>query len=136
MKHDDLVSLLKSARTIAVVGISDTTDRPSYRVATYLSRFYEIVPVNPHLESWEGRACYPSIQEIPTDLRIDIIDIFRRAEEVPRIVDAAIGRGIRCVWMQQGIVNDDAAWEAEQAGLSVVMDRCLAVEHQRLIARR
>ena len=135
MKHDELVDLLKSAKRIAVVGISDRIDRPSYRVATYLSRFYEIIPVNPNLTSWQGHPCYPSLHEIPDELQVDIVDIFRRSEEIPRIVDAAIEKGARCIWMQQGIINDDAAWEAEHAGLNVVMDRCLAVEHQRLIAR-
>ena len=134
MNHEELVNLLKSARRIAVVGISDRADRPSFRVATYLSRFYEIIPVNPNLASWQGRDCYRSLQEIPLHLQIDIVDIFRRTEEVPRIVDAAIARGVSCVWMQQGIVNDDAAWAAEHAGLSVVMDRCLATQHQRLIS--
>jgi predicted CoA-binding protein len=123
------------ARVIAVVGISDKPDRSSYEVAQYLAKHSEIIPVNPNLKEWQGRRCFQSLLEIPSTTIIDIVDVFRRSEDVPAVVDDAISRGnIKCIWMQQGIVNEVAAEKARAAGMMVVMDACLAVVH-RLAAR-
>lgn len=134
LTNSELSELLKLTKTIAVVGISDDPERPSFGVSQYMSRFFEIIPVNPKLTTWQGRAAYPSIVAIPKARSIDIVNIFRRSEDVPVIVDQAIMRGCRCVWMQQGIVNEAAAAKARAAGLLVVMDNCIAVVHRTLIA--
>ncbi|MFM7148335.1 MAG: CoA-binding protein [Gemmataceae bacterium] len=120
--------LLRAARTIAVVGLSDKPDRDSYKVAAYLQRVgYRIFPVNPALEQVLGEKCYPSLRDLPQP--VDIVDIFRRADAVPPIVEEAIACGAGCVWMQLGIRHDEAARRARDAGLSVVMDRCILIDH-------
>ena len=130
---DYLRKLLTEAQTVAVVGISPRPNRPSHAVAAYLRDVgYRIYPVNPAIESWNGIAAYDSVSDIPE--KIDIVDVFRRPLQVGPVVDDAIAAGARAVWMQQGIVNEDAAQIARQAGLDVVMDRCMLVEHRRLIA--
>ena len=123
--------LLKTSRTIAVVGLSSKRFRPSYGVAEYMQRNgYRIIPVNPLVETVLGEKCYPDLESVPE--RVDIVDIFRRAEFVPAIVEAAIRIGARAVWMQEGVVHEDAAERAATAGLVVVMDRCLLKEHRRI----
>ena len=118
-------------RNIAVVGISDNPERPSYGVANYLlAHGYNIIPVNPNLREWEGKKCYPDLKSIPE--RVDVVDIFRRPEAVPPIVDEAIAIKAKAVWMQEGIVNEEAAAKARAAGLEVVMDRCMMKEYNRL----
>ncbi len=118
-------------RTIAVVGISDDPERPSHFVASFLdSRGYKIIPVNPKLTEWEGKKCYPDLLSIPE--KVDVVDIFRRSETVPPIVDEAIKIKAKVVWMQEGIVNEEAAAKARDAGIEVVMDRCMKKEYQRL----
>ncbi|MEW6218588.1 MAG: CoA-binding protein [Thermodesulfobacteriota bacterium] len=125
--------LLAFARRIAVVGLSPKPERPSHQVARYLlAAGFEVIPVNPGLAFVLDRPCYPSLAAVPGP--VDIVDIFRRPEEVPALVREAIRIGARAVWMQQGIVHAAAAAEARAAGLMVVMDRCLKVEHQRLAA--
>jgi uncharacterized protein len=122
--------LLKSARTIAVVGLSNRRFRPSYGVSEYMQRAgYRIIPVNPTLTEVLGEKCYASLDEVPD--AIDIVNIFRRSEYVPEIVEAAIRKGAKAVWMQEGVVHEDAARRAREAGLFVVMDRCILKEHQR-----
>ena len=133
MSDEELAALLTSVNTIAVVGISDRSDRPSYGVAKYLQRYFRVVPVNPHLANWEGLACYPSVGDIPNGDEVDLVNIFRRPIDVPPIVDAAILRGVRAIWMQLGIKHADAAQRAVNAGIAVVMDRCIAVEYRRLL---
>ena len=129
---DYLRKLLTEARNVAVVGISPRVNRPSYAVASYLRDFgYRIFPVNPAMESWNGLPVYDAVSEIPA--QIDIVDIFRRPLQVGPVVEDAIAAGAGAVWMQQGIVNEDAAQAARDAGLDVVMDRCMLVEHHRLI---
>ncbi len=121
--------ILGQARSIAVVGFSPKDNRPSNMVGRYLIEAgYRVFPVNPGQSEICGLSCYPNLVAIPEP--VDIVDIFRRPEEVLPVVEEAIGIGARVVWMQQGIVNHEAAALAEAAGLTVIMDRCLKVEHQ------
>jgi predicted CoA-binding protein len=113
---------------VAVVGLSPDAERPSFRVASYLKeQGYRIIPVNPKLSRILGETCYPDLTSIGGP--VDVVDIFRRAEETPAIVDQAIAIGARAVWMQEGIVNETAAEKARGAGLLVAMDRCMRKEH-------
>ena len=123
--------ILKSSRTIAVVGLSPKPDRPSYRVAGYLQKQgYKIIPVNPTTKEILGEPSYPDLSSIPEP--VDVVDIFRRPEEMPAIVEEAIKKGVKAVWMQEGVINEEAATRAKDAGLLVVMDRCMLKEHQKL----
>ncbi len=123
--------LLQSARTIAVVGLSSKKARPSYGVAAYLQRAgYRIIPVNPQETEVLGEKAYSSLDAVPHP--IDIVNIFRRSEYVPEIVEAAIRIGARCVWMQEGVLHEAAAEKARAAGLIVIMDRCILKEHRKL----
>ena len=125
-----ITELLHSARTIAVVGLSSKRFRPSYGVSEYLKRSgYRIIPVNPKEQEVLGERCYPDLDSVPGP--IDIVDIFRRSEFVPEIVRAAIRKGAKAVWMQEGVFHEAAAREAEAAGLVVVMDRCILKDHRR-----
>jgi len=124
--------ILQDSRTIAVVGLSPKPHRPSHQVARYLMEAgYTIIPVNPSQDAILGLRCYPDLRAIP--VQVDLVDIFRRAEEVGPIVEDAIAIGARFIWMQEGIVNQAAAALAEAAGLSVVMDRCTMVDHLNLL---
>jgi uncharacterized protein len=126
-----IADLLHSARTIAVVGLSSKRYRPSYGVAEYLRRSgYRIIPVNPLESEVLGETVYPDLDAVPE--AIDIVDIFRRSEFVPAIVEAAIRKGAKAVWMQEGVIHEGAARRAEAAGLIVVMDRCILKDHRRL----
>ena len=126
-----LAEVLRSARVIAVVGLSSKRWRPSYGVAEYLKRAgYRIVPVNPQETELLGEKCYPDVDSIPGP--VDIVDIFRRAEYVPEIVAAAIRKGAKAVWMQEGVIHEEAARRAEAAGLVVAMDHCILKDHRRL----
>ena len=128
-------NLLRNAKTIAVVGLSRRRSRPSYGVSEYMqSRGYRIIPVNPNATEVLGEKAYASLDEIPG--HVDIVDVFRRSEFVPEIVDAAIRIGVRGVWMQEGVVHDDAAARARAAGLEVVMDHCILKEHRKMTARQ
>ncbi len=126
---DEVRRILETARTIAVVGLSDKPDRDSYRVAAYLQgQGYRILPVNPNLTEILGERAYGSLRDVPVP--IDVVDIFRRPEAVPAIVADAIAVGAKAVWMQDGIVHNAAAEEARAAGLTVVMSKCLLREHR------
>ena len=128
---DDLREILVKTKTIAVVGLSDKPDRPGHRIPAYLqSQGYRIIPVNPMLSEVLGEKAYPSLREIPVP--VDVVEIFRRAEDVPPAVEEAIAIGAKIVWMQLGIVNEEAASRAESAGLGVVMDTCMGATHQLL----
>ncbi len=132
MADKDIKGILKEYRTVAVVGLSPKEERPSYNVARYLkSQGYRIIPVNPNAREVLGEASYPDLKSIPE--KVDIVDIFRRSEDVPPIVDEAIAIGAKVVWMQEGIINHEAAERARKAGLEVIMDRCMLKEHKRLI---
>jgi hypothetical protein len=123
--------ILKSSRVIAVVGLSSNPERPSYEVATYLKeQGYRIIPVNPRENKVLDEVAYPDLYSVPES--VDVVDIFRRPEEVPAIVEQAIKIGAKAVWMQEGVVNEAAATQARQAGLLVVMDKCMRKEHQKL----
>ena len=116
---------------IAVVGISADPSRPSHEVASYLRRVgYEILPVNPGLTNWEGLACHPNLTAVPPP--VEVVDIFRRSDQVGPIVDEAIAIGARAIWMQMGVIDEAAAARARAAGLLVVMDRCMLREHAKL----
>jgi len=132
MESLEISRLLKECRNIAVVGLSPKENRPSNQVARYLIEAgYNIIPVNPGQSDILGKTCYPNLKSIPE--QVDIVDIFRRAEDIPPIVDGAIAIGAKVVWMQQGIVNEEAAEAARKAGLTVIMDRCLKVDHMNLV---
>ena len=126
-----MADILRSARTIAVVGLSGKRFRPSYGVAEYLQRAgYRIIPVNPADTAVLGEKCYASLDDVPD--AVDIVDIFRRSEYVPEIVEQAIRKGAKGIWMQEGVIHEDAARRAESAGLTVIMDRCILKEHRRV----
>jgi hypothetical protein len=126
-----IAGILRSAHTIAVVGLSGKRFRPSFGVAEYLQRAgYRIIPVNPLESEVLGEKAYPDLDSVPEP--VDIVDIFRRSEHVPAIVEAAVRKGVQTVWMQEGVVHEDAARRAEAAGLAVVMDRCILKEHRRM----
>ena len=120
--------ILKTSKTIAVVGLSSNKFRPSYGVAKYLQAAgYHIIPVNPQETEVLGQKSYARLEDFPE--KIDAVDIFRRPEYVPDIVESAISLGVRAVWMQEGVINPEAAEKARQAGLLVVMDHCMLKEH-------
>ncbi|MFQ6057481.1 MAG: CoA-binding protein [Anaerolineae bacterium] len=131
-ENDVIERILKGSQTIAVVGLSPRPDRPSHSVARYLqAQGYRIIPVNPMVEEVLGQRSYPDLASIPGE--VDVVDIFRRPEHVPPIVEQAIQIGARAVWMQEGVINQEAAERAREAGLDVVMDRCMFKEHSRLV---
>ena len=124
--------LLRSSRTIAVVGLSSDRSRPSYSVSAYMQRHgYRIIPVNPNEREVLGEPAYSRLEDLPEP--VDIVNVFRRSEFVPEVVTAAIQSGAKAVWMQQGVINEAAAQQARDAGLFVVMDRCILQEHARIL---
>ena len=131
--QDDVRKILTSTKTIAVVGLSNKPDRPSYEVAEYLKAAgYRIIPVNPTIKEALGEKAYPSLRDVPG--KVDVVQIFRRPEEVPAVVEDAIAIGAKVVWMQPGAENEDAAARAEAAGLKVVVGACMMVTHRNLVA--
>jgi len=135
--NEEIDAILADARTIAVVGLSDKPDRDSYRVAAYLQQHgYRIVPVNPAVTEILGERAYPDVAAIPPEITVDVVDIFRKPDQIPPIVDQAIVRGAKAVWMQLGLAHNAAAAAARAAGLHVVMDRCTKIEHSRWSAGR
>ena len=132
MGNADIKQILTTYKNIAVVGLSADADKPSHEVAAYLQQAgFRIIPVNPACQEILGEKCYPTLAEVP--LEVEIVDVFRRSEFLPEIVEQAIAKGAKVVWMQEGVVNEAAAARAEAAGLAVVMDRCLLKEHVRLV---
>jgi hypothetical protein len=130
--HAEIGSLLRQARTIAIVGLSPKADRPSHMVGRYLlDAGYSLFPVNPGQSEILGLKCYPDLVSIP--VHIDIVDIFRRSEDVYPIVEEAVKIGAGAIWMQLGIVNQEAAEFARRHGLQIVMDRCIKVDHSALL---
>ncbi len=122
--------ILNEYHTVAVVGLSPHPERPSYKVASYLTGHgYHIIPVNPQAKQILGKTSYPDLSSIPET--VEVVDIFRRPEEVMPIVEEAIKIGAKAVWMQEGIINEAAASKARDAGLLVVMDKCMRKEHWR-----
>ena len=129
----EIADLLRNAKTIAVVGLSNNPMRASLGVSRFLKRQgYRVIPVNPNETEVLGERAYPCVKDIPD--AIDIVDIFRRSSNVPPVVDDALQKpGIRCIWMQEGVFHREAAQKAEQAGIPVVMDRCILKELARLL---
>jgi predicted CoA-binding protein len=136
--ESEIAELLRRAATIAVVGLSADPRRPSYRVATALLRYgYDVLPVNPQIDAWNGRRAAPDLEaalaDLPAGRTIDIVDVFRRSEHVAGIVDDCVRLHLGALWLQQGVIDQPAAERARAAGLFVVMDRCLYVERARLV---
>ena len=129
-ESEQITELLNTAKTVAVVGLSPSPLRPSYGVAAYLqSHGYRIIPVNPEIKGALGEKAYASLKDVPE--KIDVVNIFRRPENVPPVVQEAIELKIPAIWMQETIVHEDAAAKARQAGVFVVMDRCILKEHRK-----
>lgn len=128
--NDPIRELLARSKIIAVVGLSSKPHRPSHGVARYLQSVgYRIFPVNPNEREVLGEKSYARLEDVP--VKVDIVDIFRRSERVPPVVESAIAIGARAVWMQEGVIHEEAAARARAAGLEVVMDRCLLKEHNK-----
>ena len=123
---------LRNSKTIAVVGLSGNPERTSYQVSKYMQeQGYRIIPVNPNYDEILGEKCYPAVQEIPEP--IDVVDVFQRSEVTPPIAQSAVDIGAKVLWLQLGVVNETAASIAREGGLEVVMDRCMKIEHGRLM---
>ena len=126
-----VLKILRSFRNVAMVGVSADPEKPSNIVFKYLTEHgYNVIPVNPTIEEVLGKKCYASLSAIPE--KVEVVDIFRRSEDVPPIVEEAIKIGAKAVWMQEGIINNAAADKAQSAGLLVIMDKCMRKEHIRL----
>jgi len=124
---------LKTAKTIAVVGCSPEETRPSHSIARYLlSAGFDVIPVNPGHAEILGRPCYPDLASIPGDVRVDIVNVFRRSEFIPELAAAALARGTGFFWMQDGVIDEDAARRLSAAGIPVAMDRCIFRDHSAL----
>jgi predicted CoA-binding protein len=136
MNNDQMMKdILLSAKTIASVGLSSNQQKESFWIVSYLKDHgYRIIPVNPTADEILGEKAYPDLESVPE--KIDVVQIFRRPEDVPPVVESAIKVGAKVVWMQEGIVNEEAAQQARAAGLQVVMDTCMRATHRRLIGER
>jgi len=136
MNNDQMLKdILLSAKTVASVGLSSNRAKESYGIAEYLKgQGYHIIPVNPTTGEVLGEKAYPDLESVPE--KIDVVQVFRKPEDVPPVVDSAIKVGAKVVWMQEGIVNEEAAEKARAAGLQVVMDACMRVTHRRLIGEK
>ena len=133
MDDNEIAKLFRTATTIAVVGLSDSPWRPSFGVTQYMqSQGYRIIPVNPNVTESLGETAYKRLEDVPE--KIDVVNIFRRSELAGEAVDSAIKLGVRWIWMQEGVVNPDAAARAEAAGIGVIMNRCILKYHRRLAA--
>lgn len=132
---EKIIVLLKNAGRIAIVGLSPRTDRASNRIGRYLRKQgYEIIPVNPVYSEVSGEKSYPDLESAPG--KIDIVDVFRKPEAVPAVAEAAVRIGAGAIWFQKGVVNEEAADFAARAGMTVIMDLCIYMEHIRLISGR
>jgi uncharacterized protein len=132
-QSDPIYELLSRAKTIAVVGLSESPMRPSHGVSAYMqAQGYKIVPVNPKITEALGEKSHASLLELPTEVakKVDVVDVFRRPEYVDEIVDQAIRLKIPAIWMQEDVINERAAEKARRAGMFVVMDRCILKEHR------
>jgi predicted CoA-binding protein len=131
----EIAKLLRATRSVAVVGLSDNPSRPSFDVAQYLhGAGYAVIPINPNLAEWHGLKAYPDLTSAQrAGLPIELVDVFRRSEDVGPVVDEAIRVGAKAVWLQLGVIDLAAAERAKKAGLVVVMDRCSKIEHRRLV---
>ena len=135
MNDKVMKEILLSAKTIASVGLSSNQEKESYWIVSYLKeQGYRIIPVNPTATEILGETVYPNLSAIPD--KVDVVQVFRKPEDVPPVVEEAIKIGAKVVWMQEGIVNEEAAQKAREAGLQVVMDACMRATHRRLIGPR
>ena len=129
LKTDEIHDILRDAKTIAVVGLSSSPLRPSYGVAAYMQHHgYRIIPVNPTIKGALGEKAYANLSAVPE--KIDIVDVFRRSEAVPEVVDEAIKLKVPVIWMQEDVIHEQAAQKARKAGITVIMDRCILKEHR------
>ncbi len=134
MSDEQIKRVLENAKTIAVVGLANSPLRPSYGVSAYMQQQgYRIIPVNPTITDSLGEHSYPSLHDIPKDIKIDIVDVFRRPDAVPDIVDQVIGLKLPVLWLQETVVHEQAAEKARKAGIFVVMDRCILKYHRKLL---
>jgi hypothetical protein len=132
MSDQEITEVLRSAKTIAVVGLSSKPGRASFGVSRFLQRQgFRVIPVNPNEKEVLGEKAFASLTQVPVP--VDIVNIFRRAEKVPEVVEDALQKGTRCIWMQEGVIHEEAARRAEAAGIPVVMDRCILKESARLL---
>ena len=133
MNNDAIATLLRESKNVAIVGISNKEDRASYQVAKWLQQnsHFNLYFVNPVIDEVLGAKTYPSLAEIPVE--IDIVDVFRRAEDCPPVLEKAIAAGAKSIWLQLGIANDEVAEKAAAAGMQVVMDRCIKIDYEALI---
>lgn len=133
--REELKRILTTIRTVASVGVSSSEEKPSYGIFKYLVEHgYEMIPVNPGVPEIQGRKTYADLASIPT--KIDVVQVFRKPEDVPPVVDQAIKVGAKVVWMQEGVINEEAARTAEAAGLQVVMNRCMREMHRQLLGEQ
>lgn len=131
---DDAERILREFTRIAVVGLSDDPSRPSYGVASYLlAQGYTIFPVNPNIRAWCGHRVWSDLASVPPPL--EVVEIFRKSEAVATVVEEAVRSGARAIWMQEGVIDEAAARRAKEAGLLVVMDRCMLEDHRALVLR-
>lgn len=130
MNMDEAIEQALAMKNVAIVGLSNKPDRPSHRVGEYLAEHgYNIIPVNPTEDEVLGRKAYPSVADIPADVPVEVVDIFRRGEDTPPIVEQAIARGAKAIWLQQGITSAESRRLAESAGLPYVEDHCMRIEY-------
>jgi predicted CoA-binding protein len=131
---DDIKTILSDTKTIAVVGLSQNPDRASYAVAKYLiSKGYEVIPVNPGQKEILGKTCYKSLYDIPKDIKIDMVDVFRRSEDTLPVAKAAVEIGAKTLWLQLGITNEEAKKSALEGGLNYVENKCTKIEHSKYL---
>jgi len=134
LTEEEVANILRDARTVAVVGISQKEERDSNKVAKYLKEHgYRVIPVNPGCKEVLGEKCYPNLESVPE--HIDVVDIFRSVDAIPGIVDEAVSVKAGAVWMQLGLVHNEAAEKARCAGLRVVMNKCMKIEHSRMTGK-
>ncbi|MGC8608577.1 MAG: CoA-binding protein [Thermoplasmata archaeon] len=134
MDDRDIEEILKNSKNIAIVGLSAESSRDSYRVAEYLlHQGYRIFPINPKIKEWNGIKAYPDLESIDEDATIDVVDIFRKPESVTGIVIQSLHLRPKAIWMQEGIINEEAAAIAKKNGIKVIMDRCMMKEHKKRI---
>lgn len=131
---DELRRIMRDSRVIAVVGLSAKAERPSHAVARYLMQHgYTVIPVNPAESEILGQRCYPDLASIPQQIKVDIVDCFRKADDIPPLAREAVAIGAKVLWLQLGVVNHEGAQIAADGGLQVVMNRCTEIEHARLL---
>lgn len=135
LDQNKLIDILRRTKTIAVVGLSTKPDRASHRVAAYMQQAgYRIIPVRPGGQVILGEQSYPTLKDVPADIEIDMVDVFRRSEETPPVAEAAVEVGTKCIWLQSGIAHPASRAAAEGANIDYVEDHCLMVEHRGVAA--